>query len=537
MNDNTVNHRGEGHTEQPNEERSNMKNERRNLHSPDGQASPATSSGSSPTFYPAAHQAEFLRTLFSHPTDSLIELRFINRKRSQQVFYEDVEELLRALPALLTQYEGFNVYIGVCPRSERNGTKSSIKFVQCLWQDFDAKMFQGGKEEILQRLREFPFPATVTVDSGHGFHCYWVFKEAEPIQSQADIDRIEGFNRRLANLLGGDPVAVDLARVLRLAGTVNRKDQSQPVPVRIVELESSRRYNLSDFDWLPDTERERTLTNGKTNSPSRFNPALSKVIDDVKAKTDIVEIIGQRISLDSNYKANCPFHSDANPSFSVHPQGQYFHCFGCGAGGDMFAFLERYEKKPFIEVVSALAKQAGIAMPETSKVPPKGILTASFDGLVDVVEHQGEVAFLVKEGDELVILPQVQRGGDLYLPPPKGQIPWLLPRGEEVLKYYQADTDAALFDDLVAYHQGISELPSEDYYILLAAYDFHSYLTEAVQYSPMLWLFAVPERGKSRTGKGIILVAYRGIHVESLREAYLIRVPEYFQPTLFFDVV
>src|SRR3989338_6228071 len=74
------------------------------------------------------------------------------------------------------------------------------------------------------------------------------------------------FNRRLANLLGGVPVAVDLARVLRLAGTMNRKHQSQPVPVRIIELDATRQYNLSDFDeFLPPL--------AATAQPSNQNPS------------------------------------------------------------------------------------------------------------------------------------------------------------------------------------------------------------------------------------------------------------------------
>jgi hypothetical protein len=94
----------------------------------------------------------------------------------------------------------------------------------------------------------------------------------------------------------------------------------------------------------------------------------------------------------------------------------------------------------------------------------------------------------------------------------------------------------ALYDDLISYHKTISELPSEDYYDLIVAWDFHTYLLEAFQYSPIICLFAVPERGKSRTGKGMIDVSYRGIHVESLRDAYLVRVANDFLASLFFDV-
>lgn len=179
----------------------------------------------------------------------------------------------------------------------------------------------------------------------------------------------------------------------------------------------------------------------------------------------------------------------------------------------------------------------------TASTDTEPVYTALFEGLVDLVEHNGSPAFLVKDGGKLSILPQVEQHGVLYLPPPKEQIPWLLPRGEEVLKFYelqalrsQSERDGALYDDLLSYHKAISELPGEEYYDLLVAWDFHTYLLEAVQYSPIICLFAVPERGKSRTGKGMIHVAYRGIHVESLRDAYLVRVAHDLRASLFFDV-
>jgi len=179
----------------------------------------------------------------------------------------------------------------------------------------------------------------------------------------------------------------------------------------------------------------------------------------------------------------------------------------------------------------------------TASTDTKFVYTALFDGLVDLVEHNGSPAFLVKDGGELFIRPQVERDGVLYIPPPKEHIPWLLPRGEEVLRLYllqeslsQRERDGALYDDLLSYHKAISELPGEEYYDLIVAWDFHTYMLEAVQYSPIIYLFAVPERGKSRTGKGMIHVAYRGIHVESLRDAYLVRVAHDLHSSLFFDV-
>ena len=72
---------------------------------------------------------------------------------------------------------------------------------------------------------------------------------------------------------------------------------------------------------------------------------------------------------------------------------------------------------------------------------------------------------------------------------------------------------------------------------MIAVWVIHTYLLEQFQYSPIICLFAIPERGKSRSGKGIVYVAYRGIHVESLRDAYLVRVANNLKATLFFDVM
>jgi len=169
--------------------------------------------------------------------------------------------------------------------------------------------------------------------------------------------------------------------------------------------------------------------------------------------------------------------------------------------------------------------------------PGNVVYTARFDGLVDVVDDEGEPAFLVMADGSLQVMRTVEGDGTMLVPPPREQIPWLLPRAEEVLRYYEADSDAKLYDALAAYHRDISELPDEAWYEFLAIWDMHTYLLEGMQYSPELCLLAVPERGKSRTGKGIIYIAYRGIHVESLRDAYIVRFAEHFGGTIFFDVM
>jgi DNA primase len=197
--------------------------------------------------------------------------------------------------------------------------------------------------------------------------------------------------------------------------------------------------------------------------------------------------------------------------------------------------LKREEVNAYRQVVKEL--RATFRSGADCTAPHQGTYAAQFDGLVDLVEHEGEPAFLIMMDKEPQVITAAEREGKMLVPPPKETIPWLLPRAEEVLRHYEADSDAKLYDALVAYHRDISELPDEAWYEFIATWDLHTYLLEGMQYSPEFCLVAVPERGKSRTGKGIICVAYRGIHVESLRDAYIVRFAHYFGGTIFFDVM
>lgn len=91
------------------------------------------------------------------------------------------------------------------------------------------------------------------------------------------------------------------------------------------------------------------------------------VIDDLLARIDIVELINSRITLKkagSNYVACCPFHDEKTPSFTVSPNKQFYHCFGCGAHGNAIGFLMAFERMEFIEAVEDLAHKAGIEIPQ-----------------------------------------------------------------------------------------------------------------------------------------------------------------------------
>ena len=91
------------------------------------------------------------------------------------------------------------------------------------------------------------------------------------------------------------------------------------------------------------------------------------VIDEVKQRTDIIEVIGQYATLTKSgrtFRALCPFHSEKRPSFFVYPEQQSWHCFGaCSTGGDVFSFIMKRENMDFGEALRLLAERAGVAIP------------------------------------------------------------------------------------------------------------------------------------------------------------------------------
>jgi len=180
---------------------------------------------------------------------------------------------------------------------------------------------------------------------------------------------------------------------------------------------------------------------------------------------------------------------------------------------------------------------------------PRIKYSANFEGLCDLVRDGDEVRYLMDDGtvkDSVIIEDQE------YFPPKQENLDHLIPYLENVLKeasrHVKSDvTDTSdthqgcrsclnLYKDLVKYHRSISSLPFFYLYSLLALFDFHTYLIEKFNFSPIIYFFADRERGKTRTAKGLIYVARRGVMTETLREANLIRWGKDHRATILFDV-
>ena len=109
-------------------------------------------------------------------------------------------------------------------------------------------------------------------------------------------------------------------------------------------------------------------------------------IDDLLARTDIVELVGARVPLKrqgKEYSARCPFHDERSPSFTVSPTKQFYHCFGCGAHGTAISFLMNYDRLEFLDAVEELARHAGMEVPRDTR---QRNANPDSQGLYDAVE-------------------------------------------------------------------------------------------------------------------------------------------------------
>ena len=112
----------------------------------------------------------------------------------------------------------------------------------------------------------------------------------------------------------------------------------------------------------------------------------------VKQQADIVRIVGEYMTLRKsgaqNFQGLCPFHQEKTPSFSVHASRQFFHCFGCGASGDVFSFVQKIENITFPEAVRLIAEKLKIPLPKMSYSSPEEERQAGMRvGLIEIHER------------------------------------------------------------------------------------------------------------------------------------------------------
>jgi DNA primase len=121
-------------------------------------------------------------------------------------------------------------------------------------------------------------------------------------------------------------------------------------------------------------------------------------VEDLKRQADIVVVIQDYVSLKktgANYKGLCPFHGEKTPSFQVNREKGFFHCFGCGVGGDVLKFLELHEKLGFHDAVKQLAQRFGMTIPELEQSDEQRASSAERETLLKI--HEAAAAWFKEQ--------------------------------------------------------------------------------------------------------------------------------------------
>ncbi len=162
---------------------------------------------------------------------------------------------------------GVNVYFGVHPCTAVPATNAagevrtpayvrsqiaSIAAINCLFAEYDAKDFADGKDGAKSHIKALPAAPTAIVDSGGGYHCYWLLREPLRLQTAVERSQAAELQARWVGFVGSDIGAKDLARVLRVPGTRNWKPERGPdFPlVKIVSADFDRLYDLGELEEL-----------------------------------------------------------------------------------------------------------------------------------------------------------------------------------------------------------------------------------------------------------------------------------------------
>ncbi len=125
----------------------------------------------------------------------------------------------------------------------------------------------------------------------------------------------------------------------------------------------------------------------------RYSP---DIIQEVRSRNDIVDVVGQYVHLQkkgANYFGLCPFHNEKSGSFSVSQSKQMYHCFGCGAGGDVISFLQKYDNLTFTEALRDLAQRAGVSLPEEDESPGAKAMRDKRQILLDINKEAANYYF------------------------------------------------------------------------------------------------------------------------------------------------
>jgi len=215
---------------------------------------------------PNAGRRDFLNALYTGSPDNLyLELRCIHpttgEARSLWGRMGSKHELAAALKqAEALNREGFGMYFAPCLRKTKQGKAEAAALVPALWVDIDCDGDTCQRDQNLMALQDFDPAPSFILDSGGGWHGYWLLEVPFQLQGAADREKIAHILRGLFAALGGDPEYVKtVAGIMRLPDSVNTKPERGGVVVSMVESHPERCYSLESFAWLENQPQQTSF--------------------------------------------------------------------------------------------------------------------------------------------------------------------------------------------------------------------------------------------------------------------------------------
>ena len=237
--------------------------------------------------------AEFLADFFGVTTEQAVELRtFTNRSGdgpARPLFTRDMEMITAHCSRW--DVDGRGMFLGVCTRVTGSHTGRRVDLAECpaLWVDIDTGKMGLDKDTVVAALRPLPLPPSVIIDSGGGLHAYWLLNEAIDVSAdapdaEATEEAITSACKQLAGVCAGDLNVCDLARVMRLPGTLNSKPDvmaaNAGAPAECSVLEATwARHEFDDLiewlDWQRPVVERPPANNAEPEAQQDDNPYLA----------------------------------------------------------------------------------------------------------------------------------------------------------------------------------------------------------------------------------------------------------------------
>ena len=207
--------------------------------------------------FPRTDRKDFLGALYgTAPDDLFLELRCLHPETAEvKVFWGKLGNK-RQLAAQLKQADAFNragygVYFAPCLRKTQSGKAEAAALAPVLWVDIDCDGNEAKREAALEKLHGFDLPPSAILNSGGGWHVYWLLSEAKVLETDSHREQMAALLRGLSMAVGADDAYVkSAASLMRLPNSINTKPERNGAVVSIVEFSPERTYGWEDFAWL-----------------------------------------------------------------------------------------------------------------------------------------------------------------------------------------------------------------------------------------------------------------------------------------------